>query len=660
VEATGTVALSNSFSSQLASRGSADEVFWNNVIETMINEYSPDHSIGGGECVPPSCPAAGSLSSSSSPSTSSTASDANSVDKSSVQTYIDIHTTKNRVIFDAVCRNRASLDQNIYMFPKPLPSFSDLSTSPESEKGRTSMDIDDVEGGASAIGMAGDGKSVLNHQSGGINGCMQTDDLRFDSKIFRNRKLGKRGRLYDEVWDEGDYLEKKSALIEICNSSPHLVPFRPGVVTNWNEILNHYSDDHDGVYVDYLLDQALSRNKQRKNDEIYNLKKEGDRLKLNLKRDEGILSLCSPPVPVSCHHPASWGKQPRRRGSVTTSKRFIDPTMGLDIDRKKRGNGSNCSSTSSEAEDEVFDPSRWHPASYTAETVMSVTYCSSPRQKSRNSSFGVPAGEEDTDELNLHLDSLLNELAVQSASNFMMLSKLTKSVGMELNLQSMRKQHRALQDAHLKVSNFFVKTNEEIRNAAAKASLQQQRSRRQGDNAKPGDDRNGDVYSLRKSKRTRVALADPPCSLSTSNANQEMCPGSSSESTGESKSTTKVPVVNGSTIQSKLFRHKIIHRHEECRKQPSSVKICQSLESFGSTIREGDLVEVCSTGGVWSLCAVRQCQTDSSGARRLIQVRAVGGCDSDVQWVYLDDGVIAEPGTNVPSFIVNEARNMLP
>jgi hypothetical protein len=330
----------------------------------------------------------------------------------------------------------------------------------------------------------------------------------FDSSIFQSRVLGKRGRLYDEVWDEADYLEKKAALIEKCNSSAHLVPFRTEVVDNWSQILNHYSDDHDGVYVDWRLDRAHEKCKQKKMNEIYTLKREEERIKSQLHSEEEVMCLCPPPVPVSCQHPASWGLHQRRRGGAPPPA-VRDPSMGLDACRKKRSRGGVSSSSSSSSsssgssssgeggeeggEKESGDsdgcginPAHWHPAAHTSGTVLPVAYSSSSssRHKAKHhrantSKSAASVLTDDVDDLSVHLDSLVNQLAVQSASNFVTLSNLTSAVGIEINLQSLRSQHRTLENASLQISDFFRKTEEELLNATAEASLQQQQQQQQ-------------------------------------------------------------------------------------------------------------------------------------------------------------------------------------
>jgi hypothetical protein len=463
LEATRTVALPNSFAYQLACRGSADDVFWRNVMGNHSKECGvPDDG---------SCLLKDKLTAREEPEVI-TLSRSNSLDvepplKCDVQSYIDFHSAKCKSISDDVRRNRASLDSNIFMFPKPLPSLGHL-TAPPSE--RTSGVVDVASKKCTEPPAPCDGKCVNG------NGALFNNLPQFDPSIFRTRTLGKRGRLYDELWDEEDYLEKKSALIERCNGSSNLIPFRTSIIKSWSEILNNYRDDHDGVYVDSLLETSLEKIKQKKIDEVYNIKREGDRIKLCTKQEEGILYAYSPTVPVSCHHPAAWGRFRRRRGSVPTTKRFIDPSMGLglDVEKRKRKRGSASSVGSSEADDEVINPTHWHPASYSTDVVLPMSFSSSPRQKSKSDRLGIATRGDDIDDLSIHLDAMLNELAVVSAKNFILLSDLAKSAGIEMNLQSLRCQQRALEDTHLQLADFFKKTTDDIQNAAVKASLQQQ------------------------------------------------------------------------------------------------------------------------------------------------------------------------------------------
>ena len=252
-------------------------------------------------------------------------------DRGTAERFIARTSRQCRDTMALVSRSRASLDQNVYMYPKPLPSFNHLrpldTDTAAYEEGSDDRGIVSGSGnGSEYLGLP----SLVSSSSMSSEAASGAGAVPFDASILQSRVLGKRGRLYDEVWDEGDYLEKKSALIALCNSSSHVIPFRTEVVGNWSQILNHYRDDHDGVYVDWLLDKAHERCKQRQIQEVYTLKKEGERIQSALQNAEEVLHVFAPPVPVSCQHPASWGLHTRRRGTVPSTA-LRDPSMGLGL-----------------------------------------------------------------------------------------------------------------------------------------------------------------------------------------------------------------------------------------------------------------------------------------------------------------------------------------
>jgi hypothetical protein len=672
-----------SFACQLAARGSADEVFWEQVFgsttttasvtatvtataagQTQAQEQAHAQALPGGE----------------------SGSDVEAA--SVVQRYVDSNSSKYKDTSDLVAQHQACLRQNIFMYPKPLPSFSHL---PASE-------ALDLRGGDA---------------SGSCSGSVSSSDegSRFDSFILRSRVLGKRGRLYDEVWDEGDFLEKKSALVERCNRSSHLVPFRTEAIGNWSQILNNFSDDHDGIYVDWLLDKAHAKCKQKKIDEIYNMRREEERIKLKIQEEEEVMSLFAPPVPVSCQHPASWGLHRRRRGSPALPTAIRDPSMGLDRGRKRRGgssSGSGGGGGGEEGGDWPINAAEWHPAAHTSKTVLPVAYSTSPRSRTKHPRGGnTPKGEEegvfpdDKDDLSLHLDALVTQLALQSATNFIHLSNLTSAVGNEMNLQSLRIQHQKLENASLHISKLFTKTDAEVRNAATEATMRQQIAMQQvcTDNKAETktvietetetEAKTAAVVSTSKKKTTkkkrgkregegeggskgkskggavRASLSSPdPVALSPGVATASLLRSVRSLASADCRlfyyfiacyacllgacscllncislfyrqpADVNTIAANGRdisgdemTLKPKIFQNKNIFSFENnnIHVQPpqNSMLSHHRDKAFLSSLRSGCLVEVCSSvgdEGVWSLSTVVGVKTDTSGAVRLIQV----------------------------------------
>jgi hypothetical protein len=88
--------------------------------------------------------------------------------------------------------------------------------------------------------------------------------------------LGRRGRDYDDVWREEDFIEKSGL------GARGLRPLR-----DWSELLNNYSDSHDGYYREWAIVAASEASTGR--------------------IGKPTMILVPPPVPVHQQHPGSWG-----------------------------------------------------------------------------------------------------------------------------------------------------------------------------------------------------------------------------------------------------------------------------------------------------------------------------------------------------------------
>jgi|MDTB01.2.fsa_nt_gb hypothetical protein len=108
-------------------------------------------------------------------------------------------------------------------------------------------------------------------------------------------RLGKRDRLYLDVWKEQDFLER--------TKQRHL--FEP--LFHWTDLLKNYSDNHDGSYRMWMLGQIRPRNRYavpgRKS-----------------SYTKGGAVIIPPPVPAAVHHPAAWGLHSRSYSSSSKSK----------------------------------------------------------------------------------------------------------------------------------------------------------------------------------------------------------------------------------------------------------------------------------------------------------------------------------------------------
>ena len=280
---------------------------------------------------------------------------------------------------------------------------------------------------------------------------------------------------------------------------------------------------------------------------------------------------------------------------------------------------------------------------------------------------------DDVDELSLALDSLVHELAMRSASNFVALSKLTSATGLELNLQSLRSQRHALENASIKISDFFTKTDEDIRNAIAETSLlkQQQRAAEAAAAATLSESMRvaAELESKKKQKKQKkknqkkrrsiadaVSLVDtstvvPPLFPTVNTVNEDE-PSVHMNELGSDEVTIPGAVLD---LKSAIFQHAKHTHHplgsrkdsdrDRDRDRPEDregdrggeagvqhgpgLPLCAS--SLSHSLREGDLVELCGRScpgrgpagvppAVWSLGTVVGVRRDSRGALRLVQV----------------------------------------
>lgn len=133
-------------------------------------------------------------------------------------------------------------------------------------------------------------------------------------------KLGKRGRWYEDVWQEKDFL------FSHLNKSRKVVhPMQQ--YNNWTECFNHYCDDHDGQYQRWMINKI---NSEKLASEITNQNFSSlplpspsstntdtalpSEIEIEIKdaTERERINFFAPPVPTSMHHPAAWGPRPRQ------------------------------------------------------------------------------------------------------------------------------------------------------------------------------------------------------------------------------------------------------------------------------------------------------------------------------------------------------------
>ena len=124
----------------------------------------------------------------------------------------------------------------------------------------------------------------------------------FDKKC-KKISLGKRGRLYSDVWSEEEYLSISESNRGVCPKGP---------LTDWSQLMKNYSDTHDGSYVQWSVNQAYLRSEQLKKCQPNKI---GHRTKSKEERNKSDkisdFNITAPPVPVSMIHPSCWGLRSR-------------------------------------------------------------------------------------------------------------------------------------------------------------------------------------------------------------------------------------------------------------------------------------------------------------------------------------------------------------
>ena len=120
----------------------------------------------------------------------------------------------------------------------------------------------------------------------------------FDKKC-KKISLGKRGRLYSDVWSEEEYLSISESNRGVCPKGP---------LTDWSQLMKNYSDTHDGLYVQWSVNQAYLLSEQFKKSQPNKI---GHRMKAKEERSKSVkirdFHITAPPVPVSMIHPSCWG-----------------------------------------------------------------------------------------------------------------------------------------------------------------------------------------------------------------------------------------------------------------------------------------------------------------------------------------------------------------
>jgi hypothetical protein len=333
--------------------------------------------------------------------------------------------------------------------------------------------------------------NILEYQE--KHGSVTQDPLSQISEKF----LGKRGRLYNDVWNEEDFLMKyRGYAFKKC--------------LDWSDILRNYHDDHDGSYIEWLLFQLHHRKqnplqsppRHRLSSQEFS---QGPVIQINYSPNiNSALSIIPPPVPVSTQHPASWGPgnricQPpllRKSSELTISPTIhqLNTSSECNIKDKLRSRTSlkpssscltNVNGQSSRGknltpeldQNHMIDVSRIHPACVSGTILLppgSKTKFNSSRFVAStnlfvNAQIGESSNEEFEciDEIGLLAECVSKSLPSVCARNFACLSRLLSTIERESELVRLRQtKERLLESCHV-----IANTMKDSRGASLQQSL---------------------------------------------------------------------------------------------------------------------------------------------------------------------------------------------
>jgi hypothetical protein len=457
-----------------------------------------------------------------------------------------------------------------------------------------------------------------------------SQEISMASSQSSKKVLGRRGRLYDDIWNEENFLEKHRGLpLKHC--------------TDWSQLLKNYHDDHDGCYIDWLLEKLHHRKivptflppvRKRPHSQggggggavIEKEKKEkhGNENKSFQQASfvHSVLSMIPPPVPVSTQHPASWGpgnrishpplvqKIDRAELTISPTIHHLNPTPEFNIRDKLRTrpppavasgtpkvssprplkvNQPKSRKISSPAEllgTHMIDVARIHPA------CVSKTILLPPGSKGAESTRpGRESVEEEAecsydcvDEIGIRAEIVVELLHSVSARNYAYISRLLSSIDRETELTQMRLTRDRLLGSCQIIYNTMTESREtNLRNSLMKA--------RQGN-------------------------LPPPLSASTP---LTMLPHLDSSNSFSSSSSSPLPSsLRNNHSNQRLFLARATYANSLGSLTSAHINNSNFVQSLGI----GTKVEVrmMSLEGVWSACAVTGLKYDEAGVLRFIEV----------------------------------------
>jgi hypothetical protein len=460
--------------------------------------------------------------------------------------------------------------------------------------------------------------NILEHQESKLNSTPEISD---PSCSTLGGLLGKRGRLYNDVWNEEDFLVKYRVPLKNCSE--------------WSNILRNYHDDHDGCYIEWLLFQLHHRKQNPlqsppRHRQSFQEPSQAPVIQMNYTPNVHFaLSIIPPPVPISMQHPASWGPgnricQPplqRKSSELTISPTIhhMNPTPEWNIKDKLRsrvitkpssprptkvnGQNSRKSLTPELDQNHMIDVTQIHPACVSgtillppgSSTKLNSSRCAVPSNPSTPPCSEDPEEFECVDEIGLLAQSVSESLTSVCAKNFACLSRLLNSIEREFELARLRQtKERLLESCHV-IANIM----KESRGANIQQSLFNSSQRV---NSPEGTPQSALLSMLRHSTRQ--------------NSSQF---GTSPQILPFPSSTTHPSPSNHPN--QRLFLTRPIYPNSLGSFPRTQIKYYSFIQSL--TIGSKVEVKIQNIPVLWSACSVTTFKYDEAGVLRYIEVRTI-------------------------------------
>jgi len=454
-------------------------------------------------------------------------------------------------------------------------------------------------------------------------------------------RLGKRKRMYLEVWDDEDFLQRTKQEHLFTDDFLPLEGMHPlgmsmnmyavvvCVVTvltlllssayiftsDWNTLLPYNSESHDGFYREWLYrasDRKYMPNKpyQLKYKENKNVSFQPPQPTLQLhnpdpskrlsrtsmsgvgKKTLPTASLAhhsvnakaiAPPVPTALHHPACWGLHSR--------------SLEVHLNQNKHTRGVAAIADIQKPYESV------HPAAFTARTVLPP---------------GAYISDEvdDSDVFNLELSRCTRALQVQDMYNFMQITPLLDLATKASKVRLLRERRECLEASLYSCYKSLASTERAISAYPLRDALAGQNEVERGETDKHAQD-----------DRIKGHQADEPAA-----ADLNLC-----------------------TPQKLLFSSKYAFRP---RSDPSCAAVkpqpllgaCLEAHvrwgSFVSQLKKGSAVEMFSSHGMWAPAIVTGIRIDGNLLRQ-VKIQFSDSFPGDCEWICVEDCRLAPPRTHV-------------